>query len=72
MAKNGPKEVGIAIENARIYITKFDQVEANRELDWAVVFWKKKRDAIPTKNPNKCKSCVYNMDCDQSLALSTT
>jgi len=62
--ENGPKEAVLTIENARIYFNKFNQTEAERDLDWAIEFWKKQREAIPTRNPNKCRSCEYNVECD--------
>jgi len=61
--KNGPKEAVLTIENARIYFNKFNQTEAERDLDWSIEFWKKQREAIPTRNPNKCRSCEFNAEC---------
>jgi len=54
----------LTTENARIYLNKFNQTEAEKDLDWAIEFWKKQREAIPTRNPNKCRSCEYKMECD--------
>ncbi|NIO37356.1 hypothetical protein GTO27_06590 [Candidatus Bathyarchaeota archaeon] len=64
--KSGPKESVLTTENARIHVSKFDQTEAEQDLDWAIGFWKSERDAIPTRNPNKCRSCEYNKKCDAS------
>ena len=66
--KNGPKEAVLTTENARIYFTKFNEEEAEQDLDWAIEFWKNNREAIPTRNPNKCRSCEYNDKCDASLS----
>jgi len=65
--KNGLKEAVLETEGARIYINRFNQEEAKRDIDWAIEFWKMEREAIPTRNPNKCKSCEYNEKCDKSL-----
>jgi CRISPR/Cas system-associated exonuclease Cas4 (RecB family) len=65
--KNGLKESIIKIENACLYITKFDTDKASQDLDWAIDFWKNHRKPIPTRNPNKCRSCEFNKECDQSL-----
>jgi hypothetical protein len=62
---NGLKKTILYINNARIYVNKFNRKEAEQNLNWAIDFWKKKREAIPTNNPNKCKSCEYNLKCDQ-------
>ena len=63
VVKNGPKEAVLKTENARIYVNKFNLNEAEQDLDWALEFWKNQREAIPTRNPNKCKSCQYNAEC---------
>ena len=63
VVENGPKEAVLAIESATVYVNKFDSTQAERDLDWAVDFWMKKREAIPTENPNKCKSCEYSSEC---------
>ena len=31
---------------------KYNREEAEKDLDWAIKFWKKEREAIPTENPN--------------------
>jgi len=61
--KNGPKEAVLTVENARIYVNKFDHTEAEQDLDWAVEFWTKQRETIPTRNLNKCRSCEYSSEC---------
>ena len=61
---NGLKKAILHINNARIYVHKFDQKEAELNLNWAINFWKKKREAVPTRNPNKCRSCEYNLKCE--------
>ena len=67
--ENGPKEAVLTTENARIYFNKFNQTEAEQDLDWAIEFWKKQREATPTRNPNKCKSCEYNAECHACARL---
>lgn len=62
--RNGPQEAVLTTENARVYLNRFDQTMAEKDLDWAIEFWKKRREAIPTRNPNKCRSCEYNLECD--------
>ena len=62
--KNRLKETVLTTENAVIYLNKFNPKEAEQNLDWAIEFWKKQREAIPTRNPNKCRSCEYEMECD--------
>lgn len=60
----------LVIENARIYLYKFNPTKAEQDLDWAKEFWEKKREAVPTKNLNKCKSCEYNKECEKALLVS--
>jgi len=61
--KNGPEEAVFTIENAQVYVNKFDRTQEERDLDWAIDFWMKKREGIPTINPNKCESCEYGSEC---------
>jgi CRISPR/Cas system-associated exonuclease Cas4 (RecB family) len=63
VAKNGPKEITLNLENARIHLCKSKLEDAQLDLDWATQFWKKAREALPTKNPNKCRKCEYNRKC---------
>ena len=62
--KSGPKESVLKTQNATIYVNKFNQKEAEQDLNWAIEFWKNKREAVPTRNPNKCKSCEYSGECE--------
>lgn len=61
--KNGQNEGIIDTENAKIYVNKFDYNDAERDLEWALGFWIMQRDAIPTRNQNKCRSCEYGRIC---------
>ena len=73
ITKNGPKEGVLIVSGAKIYIWKFDGVKAEQDLDWALRFWKKQREAIPTENLNKCASCEYSSECrepDQQRTLN--
>jgi hypothetical protein len=67
--EKGLNEAEIPLKDTQIYITQFDLEKAHQDLEWAIEFWKKTREAIPTQNPNKCQSCVYTEECDQSLVL---
>jgi hypothetical protein len=61
--ENGPKQATIPIENATIYFCKFDGVKAGKNIDWAIKFWDKTREAMATDNPNKCARCEYHAEC---------
>ena len=61
--KNGLKKAILTTEKAVIYLDKFDPQEAESSLDWAIQFWKNKREAIPTSNTNKCRTCEYHIEC---------
>jgi CRISPR/Cas system-associated exonuclease Cas4 (RecB family) len=63
----GPKECVLNIENARIHLHRFIHTDAEKDLDWAIDYWKSSREAVPTSNPNKCKSCEYRMECERSV-----
>jgi len=61
--KNGLKKAILPIENAVIYLNKFDEQEAESSLEWAIQFWKGQREAIPTTNQYKCRICEYKEEC---------
>jgi CRISPR/Cas system-associated exonuclease Cas4 (RecB family) len=64
--KNGLKEAVLNIEKGAVYFHKFTQADAEKDLDWAIEFWKKTREPIMTSNPNKCRSCVYWEECQKT------
>jgi len=61
--KNGLKEAILPIDNAVVYLNKFDEQEAKSSLEWAIQFWKGQREAISTTNRNKCRICEYEEKC---------
>lgn len=61
--KNGLEEAVLSVKNARIYVNKFVKSKAEQYLGWALEFWRNRREAFQTMNPNKCKSCEYNTLC---------
>jgi len=67
VVKNGPKETVLNIENAGIHFHKFNQTDAEKDIDWAIEFWKNSREAISTNNSNKCKNCEYKVECERSI-----
>ena len=56
------------VEGAKIYINKFDLACAELDLEWALEFWSKKREAKPTNNLNKCDRCEYKSKCPQEIS----
>jgi CRISPR/Cas system-associated exonuclease Cas4 (RecB family) len=65
--KNGPENAILPIENAVIYVNKFDEEVAQSSLEWALKFWKGQREAISTTNPNKCRNCEYKQECKRLI-----
>lgn len=65
--ENGPKETELNVQNTVIYLQKFNEEEAERDLDWAIEFWKNTRDATMTSNPNKCRNCEHRVECSKSI-----
>lgn len=64
--KNGLEGAVLSVKNARIYVNKFDASKAERDLGWALKFWKNRRKASQTVNSNKCKSCEYTTLCEMN------
>ncbi len=46
-----------------IFIRKFDIREGTEKLDKTLGFWKKKREALPADNQNKCLGCEFQKKC---------
>jgi CRISPR/Cas system-associated exonuclease Cas4 (RecB family) len=65
--KKGFKESILSIDDAIIHFCKFHSSEAREDLQWAIEFWKRKRDATPTTNPNKCVKCEYQTQCQNVI-----
>lgn len=65
--KNGTENAILPIENAVIYVNKFDEEAAQSSLEWALQFWKGQREAISTTNPNKCRNCEYKQECKRLI-----
>jgi hypothetical protein len=53
----------IGAKNARIFMSKYSRLQAEKTLDWAIEFWKKTREAQLQDNPNKCSKCEYQELC---------
>ena len=53
------------MENANIYLQKFNKQTAEKNLEWALQYWEKRREAQPADNPNKCLKCEYNTKCNK-------
>ena len=68
VTRNGLEEATMSVKNARIYINKFNEDIAERDIDWALEFWKYEREAFQTTNPNKCESCEYSIVCQMKAA----
>jgi hypothetical protein len=42
----------------QLYSYSLDNTKRN--LDWAIAYWRKRRNACPTKKAHKCKACQFN------------
>jgi len=62
-------EKKIAGQIIRAFVTTFKIEEAKQELEWALQYWLKERDAIPTRKPNKCRICSFNDKCNHTLCI---
>jgi CRISPR/Cas system-associated exonuclease Cas4 (RecB family) len=63
---NGAKEAVYPIGDATVYCNKFNRVNAEKDLAWALEFWKQSREAKPTSNQNKCARCEYQNKCQET------
>lgn len=51
---------------ARMYA--YEKADAVKDIDWALDYWVGRREATPTKKPNKCRVCNRKDSCSSSLA----
>ena len=50
--------------NIKTYVYSFDEKSIIKDLDWALQYWNKEREAIPTTDSKKCTNCRFNgKDC---------
>ena len=63
VVRNDPKEGVLSIDDAKIYLSRFNRAIAEKDLAWALEFWNKNREAELTSNQNKCAKCEYQDEC---------
>jgi hypothetical protein len=61
--ENEAGEATLEVEGAHIYIHDYSQPAAERDIDWALDYWRGTRDPAPADNPAKCRSCEYREKC---------
>lgn len=52
---------------AKTFTYPYNRDEAVKELSWALDYWLGRREAIPSKNPAKCRACRQRIRCEDSL-----
>jgi CRISPR/Cas system-associated exonuclease Cas4 (RecB family) len=63
VTENGLSEAVLAVDGAKVYVCRFNRVQAEKDLAWALEFWGNNREAEPTSNPNKCLRCEHKVRC---------
>ncbi len=53
--------------SARASLSLFSKEETVSELDWALAYWLREREAVASSNPAKCKVCDWSEVCDSSV-----
>ena len=56
--------VSMTVDEALVHVYDYHSTYAEEDIDWALEYWRRMRDAIPTRNPNKCTRCEYKSSCD--------
>jgi CRISPR/Cas system-associated exonuclease Cas4 (RecB family) len=59
--------IRLPIREVNAVMYPFSLESAVEELEWAVGFWRGRREAVPTRNPQKCKACEFKDRCSESL-----
>lgn len=65
----GQSHIDTTIDDKQVFIAlkQLDIQKFTRELDWALSFWMKQREPVPTKNERKCMKCDFKDTCQFSL-----
>jgi hypothetical protein len=61
-------DVSLGDKVVRIQLEIFEKEKTELELNWALEYWQKKREAGHTDNPAICTKCEHNKRCEFSLA----
>ncbi|MGD0804381.1 MAG: PD-(D/E)XK nuclease family protein [Candidatus Bathyarchaeia archaeon] len=61
--ENGPAETSLTVGDAHVYLYEYNQPMAERDIDWALAYWRGTREIAPVDNPAKCRSCEYRDKC---------
>ena len=51
----------------KIHLMNYERADVLKDVIWAKDYWLKKREAIPTTNPSKCRACEFGERCPLSL-----
>jgi hypothetical protein len=68
VADNGAKEARLEVNGSSVYVCKFNHEKAERDLDWALRFWRGERSATPADNLNKCRNCEFTQLCARVIS----
>ncbi|MCL4519307.1 MAG: PD-(D/E)XK nuclease family protein [Thaumarchaeota archaeon] len=64
----GQKRHNLNTKRFTAHIVDYDRKDSLNQVEWARDYWLGSRNAIPTKNENKCRACEYGNLCDFNLA----
>jgi len=65
VADNGAREAILEVDGSSVQVCKFHREKAEKDLSWALGFWKGERSAAPADNSNKCRSCEFAQLCEK-------
>jgi hypothetical protein len=57
------EEAEMTVRESSVHVCPYNATYAEDDIDRALEYWRKKRDVIPTQNPNKCMRCEYLTVC---------
>jgi CRISPR/Cas system-associated exonuclease Cas4 (RecB family) len=69
--ENGSCEASLEVGGAHIYINEYHKPTAERDIDWALDYWRGSRDAAPVDNPAKCRNCEFKDKCFNRLKTTS-
>jgi len=61
LLKSGTKTLTVEADFWKVFLYRYDRLKAEKDLSWALGFWRSEREPIPVKRtPRKCFSCPFN------------
>ena len=63
-------ETSLTVGGAYVYLYEYSRPDSEKDIDWALEYWRETRNSEPADNPVKCRSCEYREKCSNATQLA--